>query len=139
MKMTPDPQAPATLAFTFHDVADFPLVISRTEVVARGYSGRWAAEMTALIDCGRPFVIVFPGPLPEETPDDRKQRSIWLKHNKTRLARVCRALIRVEPDGLKRGALKAQAFAMTKAFGIPMEVVATRTDAIALAATLAGR
>lgn len=125
-----------TDTFTVHDLADFPIVHARPEAIVSGYAADWAREMNALIAEGTPFAVVFPtGPF-EEDHQDRKYRAIWLKANKRALGRLCVSLIVVEPDGLKRVALKAQTLTAVKAFQIRMDVVASLDDAVPLARSL---
>lgn len=120
-------------AFIVHDVSDFPIIRSRPEAIVPGYAGRWVSEMEALLMQGQPFVVIFPGGQAEEAHEDRKRRGIWLKANKQVLGRLCLSLIAIEPDRLKRIALRAQTAMATKAFGIAMEIAASSEEAAALA------
>jgi 2-polyprenyl-6-methoxyphenol hydroxylase-like FAD-dependent oxidoreductase len=122
--------------FTIHDVSDFPVVLSLPDAVVPGYAERWEGEMAALLGRQRPFVIIFPASRTEETHEDRKRRGIWLKANKEALGRLCLSLIIVERDGQKREEMKAQTPMATKAFGIPMEIVASFEEAWSAAAWL---
>jgi hypothetical protein len=115
--------------FTVHDVADFPIVRSRCEAVVPGYAAPWASEMDALLAHGRPFVMIFPTGRLEEGHEDRKHRGLWLKKNKVALGSLCLSLVTVEPDALTRVAIRAQLAMAIKAFGVPMEVVATIEEA----------
>ncbi|OCC04002.1 hypothetical protein BA190_16070 [Labrys sp. WJW] len=123
-------------AFIVHDVSGFPIIRSRPEAIVPGYAGRWMSEMEALLAQGQPFVVVFPAGHAEEAHEDRKRRGIWLKANKQALGRLCLSLIAIEPDRLKRVALRAQTAMATKAFGIAMEIAASSEEATALAARL---
>jgi hypothetical protein len=123
--MLPNPQS-----FVVHDVSCFPLVRARIDQQQVGYAPQWIDEMDLLVALGRPFVLLFESGRPEEEAhEDRRQRGLWLKKNKQALQEVCRALVSVEPDALKRTALKAQALMAVKAFGIPMDVVASTGEA----------
>lgn len=123
-------------AFSVHDVSGFPLIRLRPDRMEPGFASQWEIEMDALLLKGRPFVIVFPALRTKESHEDRKRRGIWLKRNKQVLGGLCLCLISVEPDGLKRIALKAQAAMAKKAFGIPAEVVAADREAEVLAGQL---
>lgn len=79
----------------------------------------------ALIAHGQPFVVVLARARAEEHHEDRKQRGIWLKHHKQALAALCKAVISVEPDAVRRAALLAQSMLAEKAFGVPMRTVCT--------------
>ncbi|MGO4152029.1 hypothetical protein [Cupriavidus sp. YAF13] len=117
-----------------YDASRFPIVIGRTQAMQPGYAIQWREEMTALVEQGRPFVLIHDQRPAEETQEDRKQRALWLKQCKAPLGAVCKALIHIEPDPIKRAALRAQALLAVKAFGIPMAISATMADALALAA-----
>ncbi|MFM0598231.1 MULTISPECIES: hypothetical protein [Paraburkholderia] len=111
------------------DLSAFPLVIARNDAIAPGYAVAWEQDMNALLKTGEHFVLLFISPRPEETHEDRKQRGMWLKTNRDALSQVCKALITVEPDEREREESKAGAAAISKAFGIPLEAVATLDDA----------
>jgi len=119
--------------FTIHDASDFPIVLARPEAVTPGYAAHWENEMEALLTRQKPFVVIFPASRTEETTEDRKRRGLWLKANKDRLGRLCLSLITVERDRLKRAELKTQASMATKAFGIPVAIVASFEEASSLA------
>ncbi len=122
--------------FSIHDIRELPFVVFRQEAADPGYARDWEAEMVALVNHGQPFVVVYDQLTRDETHEDRKQRAIWLKHNKTALAAVCKALISIEPSEARRSEVRAMGEAAVKAFGIPHEVVATREAALALAQRL---
>jgi hypothetical protein len=122
--------------FSIHDIRELPFVVFRQEAADPGYARDWEAEMVALVKHGQPFVVVYDQLTRDETHEDRKQRAIWLKHNKTALAAVCKALISIEPSEARRSEVRAMGEAAVKAFGIPHEVVATREAALALAQRL---
>ncbi len=126
-----------TTDFSIHDVSRFPLVLASAETPP-GYAARWAAELQALIAHGRPFVVVLAHARAEESHEDRKQRGIWLKHNKQALAALCKAVISVEPDAVRRAALLAQSMLAEKAFGVPMRTVCTVEQAFAEGSRLLG-
>lgn len=129
--MLPDPDG-----FALHDVALFPIVHASRGHVTPGYAAQWVVEMEALLRHGRPFVLIFPdGQTPEEH-EDRKRRGQWLKANKQALAALCLSLITVEPDAGKRLALETQMAMATKAFGIPMDVAASLSQAHGMAQAL---
>jgi hypothetical protein len=119
--------------FIVHDLHAFPLIWSRRRAIEPGYASQWAREMDALLAKAQPFVIVFEEGQPEESHEDRKTRGLWLKRNKALLGTVCRAVIAIEPDALRRTALKAQSALASRAFSVAMEVVASREDAQARA------
>lgn len=120
-------------SFILHDVSQFPLVWARDEAAVPGYAGQWRQEMDTLLDHGQPYVLIHGPHQHEEIHEDRKQRGLWLKHNKLALQRVCLALIRYEPDPEQRARIQAMAHIAIQAFGIAHEVLATREQAEAAA------
>ncbi|GAB7128183.1 hypothetical protein JCM19000A_26900 [Silvimonas sp. JCM 19000] len=112
-------------AFSIHDVSAFPYVRFNQDAAQPGYATQWQQEMITLMQHGQPFVVVYDALRTEESHEDRKQRGIWLKHNKTDLGHVCKALISIEPDVERRAQLQAMAQIAVKAFGIMHLVVAT--------------
>ncbi|WP_349959652.1 hypothetical protein [Rhizobium sp. ZPR3] len=122
--MTIDPTV-----FAFHDVSLWPIVRQSAASVQPGYSKQWEREMDALLDLSMPFVVIMEG----DEHEDRKARGIWLKKNKTALATVCRAVIGIEASIIKRTAMQLQMSLATKAFGMRMEIVASREEALQLA------
>ncbi|VVE48814.1 hypothetical protein PCA20602_04575 [Pandoraea capi] len=118
--------------FSIHDIRELPFVTFNQEAAEPGYARDWEAEMVALVKHGAPFVVVYDQLTRDETHEDRKQRAVWLKHNKSALAAVCKALVSIEPDETRRAAIRTMGEAAVKAFGIPHEAVATREEAEAL-------
>lgn len=119
--------------FAIHDVIDFPIVRWETRGLPSGFAPQWQAEMDALIDYGRPFALVALGGPNDEAHEDRRLRSLWLKKNKARLAALCKVMVVVEPDALKRAALDIQTALAAKAFGVAMRTAASVAQADALA------
>ncbi len=126
--MTIDPTS-----FTFHDVSEWPIVRQSAQSVRPGYAQQWEREMDSLLALSMPFVVIMEGDQPTEDHEDRKARGIWLKKNKTALAATCKAVIGVEASAIKRAAIQVQMSLATKAFGTRMEIVASNTEAFALA------
>ena len=120
-------------SFTVHDISAFPVVRVRSSGMPEGYAPQWVKEMDALLVRGEPYVLMFEGGRVDEAHEDRKQRGLWLKQNKRALQKVCRALISIEPDPLKRAAFRLQAVGAVKAFGIPMDVMPSEAEAAACA------
>lgn len=115
---------------TIHDLSGFPLVHLRPEAAQPGYGAAWCNEMTALLDRGTPFVLIYPaGGRAEEGHEDRKQRGLWMKQNRATLAERCAGLIVVEPDAVRRAALEAQFPGTTRAFGVAQMAVPSMTEA----------
>lgn len=119
--------------FLVHDISHFPVVWSRNAAIVPGYAPQWVREMNRLLARGLPFVIIFDEGMADEDHEDRKVRAVWLKENKSLLASLCRSVIAIEPNAIKRAALTAQALIASKAFGVAMDVVPSRQDAEAAA------
>ncbi|MDE1149243.1 MAG: hypothetical protein PW843_22000 [Azospirillaceae bacterium] len=122
--------------FQLHDVSDFPVVRPRPGPVSPGAGVQWVREMDALLARAQPFVMVMDGSMhEEEAHEDRRERAIWMKQNRDRMAALCRLVVAVEPDAVRRAAFKVQAAIAVKAFGVPMDVTATQEEAALKAAT----
>jgi hypothetical protein len=119
--------------FDIHDVSLWPIVRQSAGSVQPGYSKQWEREMDALLAIAMPFVVIMEGDEHAEEHDDRKVRGIWLKKNKAALAAICKAVIGIEASAIKRAAMQVQMSLATKAFGMRMEIVASRNEALELA------
>ena len=122
--------------FKLYDVSDFPIVRIRGSELPKGYAPQWVAEMDALLSGGQPFVFVFLDSL--ENPDhaDQKIQTRWLKTHKKPLAKLCCGFVAVEPDPVRRLLKRAQALAVTAAFGLAFSVAPTVDEAEARASRL---
>lgn len=120
--------------FCLYDLSAFPVVRIAGSKLPPGYTAQWIAEMNELMRMGRPFAFVFLDSNENPTPADQKAQAKWLKANKKPLAAICRGAVSVEPDTAKRLLKKAQALAITAAFGLRFAVVASQPEAERLAA-----
>ena len=102
MKLNPDD-------FKIHDLSRFPLCVFDQEAARTGYAPQWEAEMLALLRHGQPFSVAYVELRADESTEDRRHRAVWLKQNKERLARYCKALISVEPDAGRREQARGRA------------------------------
>jgi hypothetical protein len=116
-------------AFKFFDVSRFPLVAIEGSRLPAGYAPQWIAEMEVLLARGAPFAFVFLDSVENPTHADQKAQTQWLKRNKKALAAVCRGAVSVEPDRAKRLLKRAQALAITAAFGLRFAVAPDRAEA----------
>ncbi|RBM05194.1 MULTISPECIES: hypothetical protein [Acetobacteraceae] len=114
------------------NTSDFPLVCLNPNQMVPGYATNWKGEMTALLERGTPFALIYP-PAPEEDHEDRKERGLWLKTNREPLSRLCRVMILIEPDAIRRSALEKMFPGTERAFGVPQMATATKTEAEILA------
>jgi hypothetical protein len=125
--------------FKLHDVSRFPLVVLHGRGLPPGYGPTWAKELDALLSQSHPFVMVFPDSVEDETHEDQKLRTVFLKANKERLAAKCQGIFGVEPNKAKRILKRAQGAVIAAAFGLNFRVAATVDEAERLASiALAG-
>jgi hypothetical protein len=113
--------------FRLHDVTGFPLVWTGAPVRDEVNARRWQVEMDVLVAQGSPFVILhrMDGP---ESPEARKARAAWLKHNRRALAQLCLALVAIEADPIRRTALEARAAIANQSYGVKAAVVASAEE-----------
>ncbi|MGE0801971.1 MAG: hypothetical protein AB7G13_13030 [Lautropia sp.] len=122
--------------FEFYDVSDFPIVSIRGSELPAGYAPQWIREMEALVANAEPFAFVFLDGAEHPAHEDQKAQMQWLKANKKALARVCRGIAAVEPDLAKRILKRAQAVAISAAFGLRMSIAPDPDEARARARRL---
>jgi hypothetical protein len=79
-----------------HDASRFPLLRLRRRAVQPGYAFAWAAEMQRLLTLTTPFVIVSEHDA-DETADDARLRTVWLRRHRDVLTQFCRGFIVIEP------------------------------------------
>jgi hypothetical protein len=125
--------------FKLHDVSRFPVVTLHGRGLPPGYGPTWARELDALLSQDHPFVMIFPDSVENETHDDQKLRTVFLKANKARLAAKCQGIFGIEPNKPMRILKRVQGAAIAAAFGLRFRVVATLDEAERLASlALAG-
>jgi hypothetical protein len=116
-------------SFKFYDVSRFPLVSIEGSRLPAGYAPQWIAEMDALVARGEPFAFVLIDGVENPTHADQKAQTQWFKRNKKALAAICRGVVAVEPDRAKRLLKRAQALAITAAFGLKFSIAPGREEA----------
>ncbi|GEM_PF-2906341 len=95
------------------------------------------AQIELLLDRDERFVIMMTRPSEQntdDTPQNRKSRSKFFKANKQRLRKLCAAAILIEEDKHVPKPIKAMAWALSKAFGIPFHFVPDESTALDFAA-----
>lgn len=122
--------------YVLFDLSAFPLVIWRSSGLSEGYSAQWINDMDRLLEHGKPFVLLFPDQNEGEAHADQKGRSQWLKANRSSFARLCRAIISIEPDPGRRTKRQAQGAVLAQAFGTKISIAASETEAFAEATRL---
>lgn len=136
-------------SFDLHEIADFPIVYASLRERAPGTAEQWQWEMETLIARGEAFIIIFPpdfdGDGAPQTEERKKQaregkrlRARWLKDNRRILAAVCKGLIGIEENSVRRALETARSALVAKAFGIPFKVAASRQEAEQLGRALLG-
>jgi hypothetical protein len=118
-----------------HDASRFPLVRLRRRAVQPGYAFGWGAEMQRLLLLKTPFVIVSEHDA-DETADDTRLRSAWLRSHRETLALFCRGFIVIEPRIEARASTREAVRAATEGSGVRMVVVSSMRVAGELAPVL---
>ena len=118
-----------SVAFEFYDVSRFPIVTIEGSRLPSGYAPQWIAEMETLVARGEPFVFILLDSVEEPTHADQKAQTRWFKQNKKALAAVCRGVVGVEPDRARRLLKRAQALAVSAAFGLRFSIAPDRAEA----------
>ncbi|VCU69148.1 hypothetical protein PIGHUM_01208 [Pigmentiphaga humi] len=108
--------------FRHYDISAFPIVSIRGSRLPAGYAPQWIVEMEALVANAQPFVFIFIDSAEHPEHEDQKAQVQWLKANKKTLAQVCKGIVAVEPDRARRVLKRAQALALSAAFGLRMSV-----------------
>lgn len=120
-------------SFVIHDISAFPIVRQRAGAVRPGYAARWEREMDTLVQAATPFVVILQQGYAEEDQADRQSRALWLRRNREPLAAICKVVIGIEHNSLKRAAFKAQALLAAEAFGTKVDIAASDEEAMAMA------
>lgn len=119
------------------DAVDFPVVWMRFKAPSTSLGLSPFEEFEQLLARKQPFVLINDEGLDrskhDETPEERKQVSLWMKRNKTALRSYVKAAIYIEPSTAKRVATKAFAAIYEKFWGYPMIMVVTMDEAVRLA------
>lgn len=115
--------------FQYHDLTQFPLVLTRHHGAPQGYAEAWVREMEQLVASPEPFVLVtldLDAPIAHE---DRRRMVQWQTENMHRIRRVSRGYVAVKPDisGYERASRQAEK--MTRAFDFPFVVVHSMVEA----------
>lgn len=118
-----------------HDASRFPLVRLRRRAVQPGYAFGWGAEMQRLLSLKTAFVVVSEHDA-DETADDTRLRSAWLRSHRETLALFCRGFIVIEPRIEARASTREAVRAATLGSGVRMVVVSSMRVAGELAPVL---
>ncbi|QTD44097.1 hypothetical protein [Ottowia testudinis] len=115
------------------DLGQFPLVrilpINTTQIAPE-------RQIELLLDREQPFVLMMhrrDERHPDDNPENRKSRSRFFKQNRDRLKRLCAAAILVEGDSPVSPPIKAMAWGLSKAFGVPFHFAHDEDLAVSLA------
>lgn len=120
------------------DATRFPLLSIDGARMIPGDGARIIDELETLIQSGRAFVLIISnsgGPKGHKHDDD-KERMLWLKENKARLAAVCRGIISVVPDKDRVVQAEKQTAGLRAALGIHFAAVESQSSAEALGSDL---
>lgn len=128
----------SSLPLSVIDATRFPVLSIDGANMAPGDGARIIDDLEALIQNGRPFVLIIShgnGPQSQQHDDD-KERMLWLKENKARLAAVCKGIISVAPDPERFAQTEKQTAGLRAALGIHFAAADSLASAEALAADL---
>lgn len=118
-----------------HDASRFPLVRLRRRAVKPGYAFAWRVEMQRLLALKTPFVIVSAHSA-DETLDDTRLRTAWLRAQSATLAAYCRGFIVIEPRIEARATTREAWRIVTGDSGVRTVVVSSMRVAVDLAPVL---
>ncbi|WP_110968668.1 hypothetical protein [Pseudomonas huaxiensis] len=119
--------------FKVHDIRTFPLCLIEPQVVVPGYSQQWAEELDALLARGEPFVLIYREPADDEPHPDRKLRTQWLKQHKVAFAGLCRGIISVLDDAVRRAHFDQMGEMGEQVFGVRYRTAPTLVEGQTLA------
>lgn len=111
------------------DVTRFPIVFIRS-----GSTSEEAvpSQIEHLLDREAPFVLMTdhaPGDHDDESAEERKEKALFVKKIKSRLVKLCKAMIVIEGDQPTNAIVRAGAATAAKAFGFSVFFVADEEQA----------
>lgn len=112
-------------------VSDFPVVYMKL-----GQSSdlpRWLDGMSLLLRERTPFAIIVDGRPHDESDAVRRQRNLWFKAEMTEFQKYCCGFVQIETDPAHRAEQQDHADKMSAAFNMPMKLVETHEEALAVA------
>ncbi|MHC2313070.1 hypothetical protein ACVIHC_000116 [Bradyrhizobium diazoefficiens] len=123
------------------NAATFPIVRLSYDQGPAGTADEAFAAFEALLDRGKPFVIIGQGANAdidehEHDPGEQRRLALWSKKHKPRLREFVKALIYVEPSRTKRLGMRAFQIVSEKFWGYPMLVAASEAEALETAQAL---
>ena len=130
----------SSLQLSVIDATRFPLLSIDGASMAPGDGARIIDDLETLIQNGSAFVLIIgngSGPQGHKHDDD-KERMLWLKENKARLAAVCKGIISVTPDKERFALAEKQTAGLRAALGIHFAAADSQPSAEALATDLLG-
>ncbi|MCV9999433.1 hypothetical protein OE766_14395 [Pararhizobium sp. YC-54] len=120
------------------DTSRFPMVFLYAD---RQEGSPAETQLEALLDRAERFVLVTehdPAAAHDETPEERRQKTLFLKRNRDRLQHLCAGAIVIEDGKSTPMPVRLAAQAVGKAFGIAFHFVPGEAEAIAQALHLLG-
>ena len=118
------------------DQSRFPIVeVDIPRRTARG-ADVFLAEMSALIEAGRPFVMVGVGSPGSEAPDDVAKRGTWYREHAEVLAQLCKGMVAVIPDDAEREELAERTAGLASAYPFPFAIARDKAEADSYATSM---
>lgn len=92
-------------------------------------------QFETLLAHKQPFILLNEDALAnhKDTPEERKQTSLWIKKHKPELRAYVKGMVQIEPDLAKKQAAKAFAVNFMKVWGYPLVVVSSKSLALSVA------
>ncbi len=121
------------------DSTNFPLVwMSYDEAPDHDHDEDFEA-FEANLKRGEPFVLLTssaPTEGHEQSQEEKKRTSLWMKKHKAALRTLVLAMIVIEPNAAKRLTFKAFGVAFAKFWGYPLRLASSREEAMEIARKL---
>lgn len=115
------------------DMSQMPLVFARTKQFS---TETFEMQFQQVLDREEKFVLISDHAVNDhdnETPEERKQRTLFMKTIRSQMRALCLAMIMVEGDKPIPAATRLTANTASKAFGFKIAFAHTEQDAIFLA------
>jgi hypothetical protein len=116
----------------------FPIVWMHYDRSAPADAETAFETLERLLSREQPIVLLGrgAGDKQDQSHEERKQVSLWMKRNRDALHRLVKAMVYVEPQTAKRFIAKAGALTFQKFWGYPMLVTSDEAKAYAMASRL---
>ena len=122
------------------DTAQWPLIFGRfPELHEPDRVTRILHSLDAILRLQQPFVMAWIPPShdhDDEPHEDEKRSVVWIKQQKAQLRRYCKGYLYITQDPELHALLEGRLNQVRKMYGFPMQIVATKANAIEQARAL---